>query len=303
MSTSSISLALAALASLGGGAAPAMAQGDPDDLDTQMRTEWTQTCADWDEWDKPGPPFRVFANTWYVGTCGIAAILVADGHGGFVLIDSGTDAGAQVVLDNLQALAIDPHDIGMVLESHEHWDHVGGMARIAEATGHGVVTSREAWRVFATGQPDPRDPQFSTLEQMRPVEVVNTVTDGTVVGVGNLRLTAIATPGHTPGALTWQWQSCDDNRCLTVVYADSLSPVQSDPYRYSDHPEYVDTFRDSLARLAELDCDVLLTPHPSASQMRDRLLAGDLSQGMNCAEYAEIQDARLSQRLALEAGQ
>ena len=50
-------------------------------------------------------------------------------------------------------------------------------------------------------------------------------------------LTAMATPGHTPGALSWRWESCDGGVCRTMVYADSLTPVSRDDYRFSDHPE------------------------------------------------------------------
>lgn len=278
----------------------ALAQAnEPEELDAQMRAAWVEACEDWDDWDKPAPPFRVFANTWYVGTCGISVILIA-GNDSHVLIDSGTEAGAQVVLANLEALAIDPVRIGMILQSHEHHDHVGGMARLAEAAGHGIVSTRDTWQVNATGRPDPRDPQFAVAETLVPVEVVATIEGGMVVGVDNLRLNAIATPGHTPGAMSWQWQSCDDTRCLTIVYADSLSPVSAEVYRFSDHPEYVEAYREGLARLAQLECDILLTPHPSASEMRDKLLAGDLTSGMNCAEYAEMMDTRLSLRLAEE---
>ena len=280
-----------------------LAQSVPAQPDLATPAEWASACTDWDDWDKPGPPFRVHDDTYYVGTCGISAIFIA-GEDSHVLIDSGTEAGAEIVLANIRTLGFDPADIDMILQSHEHWDHTGGLARISAVAGRGIVAGRHAWQVYATGQPDPRDPQFGSLEPMEPVEVRSTVTDGMRVGVGyNRWFTAIETPGHTPGALTWQWESCDDaGECVTIVYADSLSAISSDDYRFSDHPDYVEAFRDGLARLMELDCDILLTPHPSSSGMRDKLLAGDLTSGMNCAEYAELMDTRLSRRLAEEAG-
>ena len=61
--------------------------------------------------------------------------------------------------------------------------------------------------------------------------------------IAGIKLTALATPGHTIGALSWQWQSCDAAGCLTLVYADSLSPVSADAYRFTDHPDYVAMFR------------------------------------------------------------
>ena len=58
-----------------------------------------------------------------------------------------------------------------------------------------------------------------------------------------------------------------------------------------------------LARLAALDCDILLTPHPSASGMRDKVLASDWQSGMTCAAYAADRLAVLEERLAMEAAQ
>ncbi|MEM9500889.1 MAG: hypothetical protein AAF941_03480 [Pseudomonadota bacterium] len=57
---------------------------------------WRTTCKDWDDWEKSGPPYKIFGNTYYVGTCGISAVLVADPDG-HILIDTGTRKGAEVV--------------------------------------------------------------------------------------------------------------------------------------------------------------------------------------------------------------
>ena len=46
-------------------------------------------------------------------------------------------------------------------------------------------------------------------------------------------------------------------------------------YRFSEHPDYVDAFRAGLRKLAMLECDIPLAPHPSASKMRDRLSAAE----------------------------
>lgn len=67
--------------------------------------------------------------------------------------------------------------------------------------------------------------------------------------------------------MSWSWQSCDSaGICKTIVYADSLSPVSHDDYKFSDHPEYVQSYRDGIARIADLECDILLTPHPRTAK-------------------------------------
>jgi len=57
------------------------------------------------------------------------------------------------------------------------------------------------------------------------------------------------TPGHTPGATSWRWESCDGGVCRTMVYADSLTPISREDYRFSDHPEYLAAYRASIAKL------------------------------------------------------
>ncbi len=265
-------------------------------------SEWAQACTDWDDWDKRARPFHVYGDTYHVGTCGISAVLVA-GADGHVLIDSGTRDGARVVLSNIRTLGFQPENLRAVLTSHEHFDHVGGLWWIHQNSGARVFTSPEALEVIESGEADPADPQYGMHEAMRPIarSLVSAVEPGEVMTIAGHDFLPVATPGHTPGALTWQWESCEGGTCKTIVYADSLSAVSRDDYRFSDHPAYVQAYRDGLSRLAALGCDILLTPHPSASGMRDKLLAGDWESGMGCAQYAADRLQLLEARLAQEA--
>lgn len=273
-----------------------------DDSDFIWNEEITfhEECKDWDDWDKPANPFRIYGNTYYVGTCGISAILII-GDEGHVLIDSGTQAGADIVLRNIRRVGVDPADIRLLLHSHEHFDHVGGFAKIVEATGAAVVASVPASAVFASGLAHPEDPQYGMHDPLAPVPVGRIVRDGDEITLGMIQLTPVPTPGHTPGALSWIWADCEDASCRAIVYADSLSPVSSDSYRFSDNPAYVDQYRDALKQIAGLECDILLTPHPSASEMVAKLRTDDLLSGMNCADYAAAVQIRLDERLAKEA--
>ena len=71
-------------------AAAAQAPAPPAD---DAQAQWARQCKDWDDWSKPAPPFRIWGNAWYVGTCGISAILIT-GSAGDILIDGGPpDAG------------------------------------------------------------------------------------------------------------------------------------------------------------------------------------------------------------------
>ncbi|QDH34702.1 MBL fold metallo-hydrolase [Porphyrobacter sp. YT40] len=299
-------LALALLASGADAAAqPQPAAEQPQmTIDTEDRVarpdQWARACKDWDDWDKPAPPFRVHGNTFYVGTCGITVLFVA-GENGTVMIDTGTETGVWHALRNVGRIGYDPQHIGLLLYSHEHFDHVGGMAAAQIYTMAPVLASPEADAVFRTGKDDPRDPQAGMHDPMRPAPHVIPVEPGRPVTFGGIAFTPVATPGHTPGALSWQWESCEKEVCKTIVYADSLSAISRDDYRFSDHPEYVAEFRAGLERLRSLKCDILLTPHPSASDMIARAATGSFEGGPTCAEYAASKIKALDERLAKEA--
>ncbi len=264
------------------------------------QTAWATACQGKDGWDEPGPPFRVYGQTYYVGTCGIAAILVA-GPRGHVLIDSGTDKGAEIVLTNIRALGFDPRDVRTILMSHEHYDHVGGMARLQTATGATIVTSAQAAAVLRSGTPDANDPQAASGHPAFAPVTGNIVLANEGQQLGG-RFAPLFTPGHSPGAMSWWWHEAENGEWLTINYIDSLSAISADGYRYSDHPEYVARYRAGLNRVAVMGCGLLLTPHPSASEMRKRILNGGLREDRTqCSRYAAERLDQLENRLAAEA--
>ena len=257
-------------------------------------------CDDMDPWDKPAPPVRIHANVYYVGTCGITALLVT-GSDGHVVLDSGTEQGAELIAGNIASLGFNPRDVRYILHSHEHIDHVGGVARLQQLTGARLVASANAAPVLQSGIAGAGDPQVGLFPPFPAARVDRIIRDGEEVRLGNLVLTAHETKGHTHGALSWTWVSCDGGVCRDMVYADSLSPVSRDDYRFSDRPAVVAAFRASINRIAGLRCDILLTPHPAASNMIARM-SGEaaLYDPGGCRDYAAALTARLDERLARE---
>ena len=263
--------------------------------------QWAAACDGKEsDWNAPAPPVRIHGNSYLVGTCGISAILVT-GNQGHVLIDGGTEQGADLIAANIRALGFRVEDIRFILHSHEHLDHVGGVARLQKLSGATLVASAPAAKVFETGAAGAGDPQVGMHKPFPAAAVGRVVRDGEEVRLGDLMLKAIATPGHTPGALSWRWVSCDGGVCRTIVYADSLSPVSRDDYKFSDHPDYLAAYRASIAKVAESPCDILLTPHPSASGTRGRLAEGKpLLDTDGCKTYAAKLTTALEERLSKE---
>ena len=160
--------------------------------------------------------------------------------------------------------------------------------------------------VLERGSSDRSDPQFLSLDPLPTVASVRRIDDGEAVTLGPLSLTAHATPGHTQGSTSWTWRSCEDDHCLDIVYADSLSAISDDAYRYSDeaqHPGVLAAFRKTLVTVAELPCDILITPHPGASNLWARLgpqATAPLVDPAACRRYSATAASNLDVRIAKE---
>lgn len=248
-------------------------------------------------WSTRAPPRKIFGDTYYVGTCGISSILVASPQG-HVLIDGATDKAAPLIEANIRALGFKLRDVKYILNSHEHSDHAGGIAQLQRDTGAQVLAG--AADELSLGRNTRYDPQFLDLSGFPPVDVaaMEKIRDSQTVHAGDLALTAHATPGHAPGSTSWTWQSCEGTRCLNIAYADSLSAISDKHYRYVDHPAYVTAFRHSIDTVASLSCDILLTPHPAASDLFARFGGKvPLVDAGACKRYADNARSNLEQRL------
>jgi metallo-beta-lactamase class B len=263
--------------------------------------EWRQQCAGKDGWSDPAPPVRIFGNVYNVGTCGIVVPLIA-GPRGHILLDAATAEAAPFVAANIERLGFRLRDVRLIGASHEHLDHVGGVAELKRRTGATVMAMPAAFNPLETGVVHRRDPQSGSLPPFAGVRVGRLLKDGMAVQLGPLRLTAHATPGHAPGGTSWSWRSCQPGRCVNIVYADSVSAVSTEGYRFTAHPRYVAAFRSSLNRIAALPCGLLVTPHPGASNLLDRLEGkAPLIGPGQCRAYAQRGRQGLAERLASES--
>jgi metallo-beta-lactamase class B len=262
-----------------------------------LRPDPPHTCGDCDAWNKPHEPFRVFGNTYYVGVEGISAVLITNG-GGSILLDGGLPQSAPIIDANIRRLGFRTEDIRLIVNSHAHYDHAGGIAALQRASGATVAASAAGKRALEQGEPTKDDPQYAFGREANafpPLTKVRAVADGETLRVGDLAITAHLTPGHTPGATSWTWRSCDGPRCANVVYADSLNAVSSDGFRFTGgngSPSLIETFRRSIAKVAALPCDVMISVHPSF---------GSFTNPNACKAYAKGAAARLDVRIADEA--
>lgn len=279
--------------------APASSQG------ALSRSAECPSCA---EWNAPQAPFRIYGNTYWVGTHGLGSILITSPQG-HVLIDGALPESAPSIVASIRALGFRIEDVKLILNSHAHFDHAGGIAELQRASGARVAASPWSAAVLERGRSGPGDPQYGVLLPYPPVHDVRVVADGDTLRVGPLALVAHFTGGHTPGGTTWSWRSCEGARCLDLVYADSQTPVSADDFfftRNTTYPTAIADFEHGFAVLESLPCDVLLTPHPDASQLWQRLAARDaghadaLIDATACRAYASAARDRLKRRIATE---
>jgi metallo-beta-lactamase class B len=272
------------------------------------------TCDACEEWNAPREPFRVYGNTYFVGTRGLSSILLV-GSAGSVLIDGGLSQSAALIAKNIRKLGFRLADVRILLNSHTHYDHAGGIAALQRASGATVLASPASRRALQRGEPTPDDPQFGFghgANAFPSVPQVQVIQDNQTLTLGDLAITARFTPGHTPGGTSWTWSSCEGSRCLDIVYADSLTAISSPGFLYTKgdgEGDRVESFRASIDRVAALHCDILLAPHPGFLALDEKLAAKARAPASNpfidpaaCRSYATAARERLAQRIAEEHG-
>jgi len=265
-------------------------------------------CEYCEGWGRSREPFHIHGNTWFVGG-GLTSVLITskDGH---VLIDGGLTQTAPQIAANIAKLGFRLEDVKLIVNSHTHYDHAGGIAALQRASGAQVAASPAAKRALESGGPTEDDPQISfgpTHNNFPAVSNVRTIMNGETLRVGAITITAHFTPGHTPGGTSWTWKSCEGDTCQNMVYADSLNSVSAPGFKFSADANRVKAFEKSIDTIAGLECAILLTPHPEAFDLDAKLASrardpksDPFFDRQACKVYAAGARERLAKRLAEE---
>jgi metallo-beta-lactamase class B len=266
-------------------------------------------CRNCAEWNLEQAPFRIHGNSWYVGPRGLSSVLIKTNEG-LILLDGALPQSAPLIAANVAALGFDIRELRWILVSHAHFDHAGGVAELQRLSGARVAASPLAVAALERGSIPADDPLagYGAAMDYPAVAGVTAVADGERIELGGLSITALHTPGHTPGGSSWHWQSCVDTDCRTLLYADSLNAVSHDSFMFGTDPARVAEFRRSIERVGGLDCELLVAVHPGFTDLLQRHAAlagaepGDafVYPGA-CRDYAAAAAQRFEQRLASEA--
>ncbi len=225
----------------------------------------------------PVGPFKIAENLYYVGTTNVTSFLLTDPEG-HVLIDGAYPATAVTIIESIEKLGFNIEDVKIILNSHAHADHAGGLATLKEASGAELwVSKADADIIEAGGRGEPtlgplRFGQSLGIATFPPVKVDRRFDDGQKVRVGEIELTAHITAGHTPGCTSWSFPVKDGDRELLAVSIGSLtiSPFVSfvEPETY---PGIREDFESSFERLKSLPADIFLASHTDWFNMQGKL--------------------------------
>jgi metallo-beta-lactamase class B len=214
------------------------------------------------QWTKQTTPFVIAGNIYYVGTEGLAAYLIATPKG-LILLDATMEENVPAIEANIRALGFKPSDVKILLNTHAHFDHAGGLAAMKRDTG--AMLEAMAQDVPALEQGKHMGGQ-NYVGTFAPVKVDRALHDGATVTLGGVTMRAILTAGHTPGCTTWTTTV----KRLTVVFPCSLTVAGNILVGNKAYPHIVSDYRASIRRIGAMDADIVLPAHPEFADVLAR---------------------------------
>ncbi|HIE4125736.1 TPA: L1 family subclass B3 metallo-beta-lactamase, partial [Stenotrophomonas maltophilia] len=248
-------------------------------------------------WLQPMAPLQIADHTWQIGTQDLTALLVQTADGA-VLLDGGMPQMASHLISNMKVRGVAPQDLRLILLSHAHADHAGPVAELKRRTGAKIAANAESAVLLARGGSN--DLHFGDDITYPPANVDRIIMDGEVVTVGGITFTAHFMPGHTPGSTAWTWTDTRDGKPVRIAYADSLSAPGYKLQENARYPRLVEDYRRSFTTVRGLPCDLLLTPHPGASNWDYAAGAKAGAKALTCKAYADAAEQKFDAQLAKE---
>lgn len=219
-------------------------------------------------WNQPVKPYRVIGNIYYVGAAEVSSFLITTPQG-HILLDSGLEETVPLIRDNINKLGFKFEDIKILINSHAHFDHCGGLAELKELTGAKLAASEADAALLANGGKG--DFQWGDTLSYKAVSVDRALRDKDTVELGGVVMTARITPGHTKGCTTWTMKVEDGGRQLDVVFVGSASIPGYKLVDNAKYPNIAEDYAHTFEVLKGLKCDVFLGPHGSFFSMKEKM--------------------------------
>lgn len=215
-------------------------------------------------WTTPAKPFAIVGPIHYVGTKDLAAYLITT-PAGHILIDGAVPSMAGAIEQSITALGFKPADIKILLTTQAHFDHVGTLAHFQKVSKASVRVMQGDDTLVADGGKSDYLFGGRSDAHFAPAKVDVVLKDGDVITLGGVSLTAIRTPGHTPGCATYTMSVVDKGRTYAVVFPGSTTVNPGTRLvKNPSYPGIADDYRRTFDRLAGLKPDIFLAAHASA---------------------------------------
>ena len=195
---------------------------------------------------------------------GVNIILIAEER--LTLIDAGFRNSPSHIINYIHRLGRSVEEISLIIITHNHLDHVGGLAELktlttAKVAAHmaDISDSENQLPYRSTARRMLHIPPFSILRPLlyaKPGDIDIQLAGGEVLSpLGGLEV--IRTPGHTPGSI-----SLFSPQKKLLIVGDTLNNRHN---RLRICPKFVSTnvaqAIDSIKQIAQLDFDILCFGH------------------------------------------
>ena len=218
------------------------------------------------------PPHRVIGNIYYVGEDDLASFLIVTPKGN-ILINTGYEFSVPVIRAGAKSLGFRFEDIKILLVTHAHSDHAGGLAKVRRLTGAKMWAIQQEAELLSTG--GKTDYLFGSAGWFEPVKVDRIFQDGDKIELGGTSITAHLTPGHTKGSTSYSMEITENGKLYHVLVANM--PNMNDGVNFIDDPGYPNIVADYMHAfdvLESLPCDVFLSSHTGAYRLTAKYRSG-----------------------------
>ena len=225
-----------------------------------------------ERWKRPleqwrAPAFRIIGNIHYVGNRDVSCHLLTsdDGH---VLIDTAFAKTVPLLLASIRSLGFRPEDIRLILHTHGHVDHTGGTARMVEVSGAETALHRGDVETVEEGTAMTGASYVYGTLAFDTFQVDRSLMGGEVFEVGDSVIRVHHTPGHTPGAVTFEIEVPYRDRTVTAALLGGPGQWTFEPENRSQgYAGDMADYRCTLTFVKSMNVDVPLGGHPEHAQV------------------------------------
>ncbi len=212
-------------------------------------------------------PVKLFDNLYAFGNAETAVYAVTTSSG-IILFDSGfTDRTEAEVISGMQKLGLDPAKVKYILLGHGHADHFGGAKYFQDHYSTQVATTAADWDLIYPPNPPPN--QNANSNQARPRKEV-VLAEGRPFKLGDVTITLVAIPGHTPGSLAFIFPIKDRGKMRMVgLFGGTI--LTSNIITTDGLKQYVQSIAHYLDIAKKMKVEIEIQNHPIFDGMPDKL--------------------------------